>query len=106
MRTHLGVTTSTITLALLLGTAQPGRAQQQEKGARDFAKLMPANSLVYIEMNHPKMARELLAVIKGSAPNDYAAFRDDPFQRLKIDFGDEGGWSLAVEVQVRGNPPT
>jgi hypothetical protein len=90
MRTHPWLATSTIALALLLVTAQPGQAQQQEKGARDFAKLMPAKSLVYAEMNYPKIARELLPVLKRSALNDYAAFRDDLYKRLKIDGVSEG----------------
>jgi hypothetical protein len=90
MRTHPCVAIPALTLALLLGTAEPGQAQPQEKGARDFAKLMPANSLVYAEINYPKMTREVLTLIKSSALNDYAAFRDDLYKRLKIDGGNQG----------------
>jgi WD40 repeat protein len=90
MRTHPCAAIGVLTLALLLETAAPGQAQQPKKGARDFAQLMPASSLLYAEMTHPQMVKQLLGMIKGSAFSDYAGFRDDLYQRLKIEAGSEG----------------
>jgi hypothetical protein len=90
MRIHPCAAIPALTLALLLGTAAPGQAQQPKKGTRDFARLMPASSLLYVEMNHPQLVKQLLGMIKGSALADYAGFRDDLYQRLKIEAASEG----------------
>jgi WD40 repeat protein len=83
-----------ITLALLLGTTEPGQAQQLRKETRDFAQLMPANSVVYVGINHPQIIKQCLGLLKESALNDYAGFRDDLRKRLKLDSGSEGILSL------------
>jgi hypothetical protein len=87
MKVHVPYAAALVVAAALAGSA----GAQDKKKARDIAELLPARALLSVEVCQPqRLAREVAALVKGSALEDMPAV----LARFRTRLGDKNVWSL------------